>query len=68
MSQVEKLQQWTETRMGLFVTAVAYGVLTYLLASIAIDSGSWFVYLLTFIFLVFTVRVLILAIKNHVKK
>ncbi len=49
---IEKLDRWHKTRLGLLVFALIELAITYGFASLAIDRGNLWWYLLTLIFLV----------------
>lgn len=53
--------------MGQIITGVAEGVLAYIFASLAIDTASWWYYLLTLLFVVGTVQNFVKAISNNGK-
>jgi hypothetical protein len=49
---IHKLDKWHKTKLGLFVFAIVELAITYGFASLAIDRGNLFWYLLTLVFLV----------------
>lgn len=59
---------WKQSRNGLLISGVIELVLAYIFVSLAIDSGSYWHYLLTFIFLVGAIHNFVKAHKRHVKK
>lgn len=67
METITKLHNWKQTRMGQIITGVAEGVLAYIFASLAIDTASWWYYLLTLLFVVGTVQNFVKAISNNGK-
>lgn len=52
MKLTTKLHRWKQTKLGLLTAAVIELLLSYLLTSRAIDTGSWWQYLFALIFLV----------------
>jgi hypothetical protein len=56
---------WKQTRAGLLVTGLVELALAYGFGSWAIDSGSWWHYLLTFVFFAGAVQSFVRAAKNH---
>jgi hypothetical protein len=49
---MEKLDKWHKSRTGLAVYALVELLIAYVFASFSIDSGSWWDYLVTLIFLI----------------
>ncbi|HUS25789.1 MAG TPA: hypothetical protein VMY99_00380 [Nevskiaceae bacterium] len=52
MSTLARLHTWHQTRAGLLVFGALELGVAYLFVSLAINSGSWWQYALTFIFFV----------------
>lgn len=67
MGEVNKIHAWKQTRKGQIITGLTEGLLAYLFASKAIDSGSWWQYLLAVIFIVGTIQNFVRAVTNHGK-
>lgn len=68
MNGVDKIHAWKQTRLGLFVTGIAEAFFGYLFASKAIDSGSWWHYLLAFIFILGVLLSFVRAVLKHGKQ
>ncbi len=65
---VKDFLQWKQTKAGLLVSGTVELVLAYVLASLAIDSGSYWQYGLAIIFFIGFAQAYIRVIKNYVKK
>jgi len=52
MKPLNKLNQWHQSRLGLFVFGLAELALAYGFVSLSVDRGNLWYYLLTLIFLV----------------
>jgi len=52
MNRAQTLHSWHQTRVGLFVWALLELLISYGMASLAIDRGTLWWYLLTLIFLI----------------
>jgi hypothetical protein len=68
MEGINRFLTWKQTRLGLVVSGVVEAALFYLFASLAIDSGSGWDYLLAIIFLLGTIVSFVKAIKGHGKQ
>lgn len=55
-------------RRGMLVFVAAWLLITYVAASLAIDTGSWLMYLLTAVSLAQVIRFIKLSIKAHDNK
>lgn len=56
MSSIKDLNQWHQTRRGWLVFALAELVIAYVFASLAIDRGNIWWYLLTIVFSIGSVQ------------
>ena len=65
---MQKILEWKQSQVGLVTTGVIELVLAYVFGSLAIDTGSYWHYLLAFIFLAGFVHSLVKAVKSHGKK
>ncbi len=68
MDFIQKAEAWKQTRRGRVTFVLVEGLLAYVFASWAIDSGSWLHYLLAIIFMVGTVQNVVRLIKDYGKK
>jgi hypothetical protein len=62
---INKLHIWHQTRLGLLVFALVELVIAYVFASLAIDRGNLWWYLLTLIFFVGSLQNLFRLIGAH---
>jgi hypothetical protein len=65
MESVNRFAEWKQTRKGALISGVAEATLFYIFASLAIDSGSGWHYLLALIFLIGTIISFVKAVKGR---
>ena len=64
VSALTKFDNWLKTRRGYAVMAVVQLVLTYFMASRALDTGSWWQYSFTLLLLIGGIRNVVQLIRN----
>jgi uncharacterized membrane protein HdeD (DUF308 family) len=65
---IGKMHAWKQTRKGLVLTGIVELLIAYLLGSRAIDTGSWWQYLLTVLFLLGALQNLVRTVRLHDKE
>jgi hypothetical protein len=63
---MQRVTEWHQKRIGLFVFAVIELTIAYGFASLSIDRGNLWWYLLTLVFLVGTLRNLLRLVKKFI--
>lgn len=65
MRSLSKVHAWKQSRTGLLITGTLELVLAYIFGSLALDSGSFWHYLLALVFFIGAVQSFFKAIRNH---